>query len=81
MAAKDWIGFAMSFTLRERRRTSDSALSRARSKVLRRHPRRLASEALRLLQRWGKESKYYLFDWLPIEKHGPLVENIVANCG
>jgi len=25
-----------------------------------------------------KESKYYLFDWLPIEKQGPLVENIVA---
>jgi len=25
-----------------------------------------------------KESKYYLFDWLPIEKQGPLIENIVA---
>jgi len=25
-----------------------------------------------------KESKYYLFDWLPIEKQGSLIENIVA---
>ena len=54
MNSKDGIDFAMLFTLRERRRTSDSALSRIRSKVLRRHPRRLDSEALRRLQRWGK---------------------------
>ena len=25
-----------------------------------------------------KESKYYLYDWLPIENQGPLIENIVA---
>lgn len=25
-----------------------------------------------------KEAKYYLFDWLPIKKSGPLIENIVA---
>ena len=43
----------MLFTLRERRRTSDSALSRVRSKILRRHSLRLDSEALRRLQRWG----------------------------
>jgi hypothetical protein len=51
--SKDWIDFPMLFTLRERRKTSDSSLSRVRSKVLRRHPRRLDSEALRRLQRRG----------------------------
>jgi len=51
--SKDGIHFAMLFTLRESRRTSDSALSRVRSKTLRLHPWRLDSEALRLLQRWG----------------------------
>src|SRR5210317_1800651 len=52
----------MLFTLRERRRTSDSALSRVRSKILRLHPRRLDSEALRRLQRWGLLKKYW--EWM-----------------
>ncbi|NOQ47431.1 MAG: DUF4143 domain-containing protein [Desulfobulbaceae bacterium] len=26
----------------------------------------------------SKKSKYYLFDWLPVERKGPLLENIVA---
>ena len=53
MNSKDGTDFAILFTLRERRRTSDSALSRIRSKILRLHPRRLDSEALRRLQSWG----------------------------
>jgi hypothetical protein len=36
--SKDGIDATMLFTLRERRRTSASVLSRVRSKVLRRHP-------------------------------------------
>jgi len=51
--SKDVGDFALLFTLRESRRTSDSALSRDHSKQLRFHPWRLDSEALRLLQRWG----------------------------
>jgi hypothetical protein len=51
--SKDGVDFAMLFTLRESRRTSDPVLSRVRGKQLQLHPRRLGSEALRLLQRWG----------------------------
>jgi len=51
--SKDGVDFAMLFPLRESRRTSDSALLRVRSKELRLILRRLDSEALRLLQRWG----------------------------
>ena len=51
--SKDGVDFAMLFPLRESRRTSDSALLRVRSKELRLTLRRLDSEALRLLQRWG----------------------------
>jgi len=36
--SKDGVDFAMLFTLRESRRTPDSALLRVRSKELRRHP-------------------------------------------
>ncbi|MDX2448184.1 MAG: hypothetical protein QNK29_13425, partial [Desulfobacterales bacterium] len=50
---KDGVDFAMLFTLRESRRTSDPVLSRVRGKQLQLHPRRLGSEVLRLLQRWG----------------------------
>ena len=55
--SKDKVDFAMVFTLRESRRTSDPVLSRVRGKRLQLHPRRLGSEALRLLQRWGKVTK------------------------
>ena len=51
---KDGVDLAMLLTLRESRRTSDSALLRVRSKELRLTLRRLDSEARRLLQRWGK---------------------------
>jgi hypothetical protein len=51
--SKDGVDFAMLFTLRESRRTSDPVLSRDRGKQLQLHPRRLGSEALQLLQRWG----------------------------
>ena len=60
MNSKDGIDFTILLTLREHRRTSDSALSRVRSKTLRLHPRRLDSEALRCLQRWGK-AKLFVF--------------------
>jgi len=57
--SKDGVDFAMLFPLRESRRTSDSALLRVRSKELRLFTlRRLDSEALRLLQRWGKGEHY-----------------------
>ena len=36
--SKDGVFFAMLFTLRENRRTSDPTLLRVRSKKLRRHP-------------------------------------------
>jgi hypothetical protein len=36
--SKDWINFAMLFTLRESRRTSDPVLSRNRGKLLQLHP-------------------------------------------
>jgi hypothetical protein len=49
------LDFAMLFTLRESQRTSDLVLSRVRGKRLQLHPRRLGSEALRLLQRWSKD--------------------------
>ena len=49
--SKAGVDFAMLFTLRESRRTSDPMLSRIRGKRLQLHPRRLGSEALRLLQR------------------------------
>ena len=52
--SKDGVDFAMLFPLRESRGTSDSALLRVRSKELRLTLRRLDSEALQLLQRWGK---------------------------
>jgi hypothetical protein len=45
--------FFIFFTLRESRRASDPALPRVRSSLIRHHPWRLSSEALRLLQRWG----------------------------
>ena len=63
MNSKDGIDFAMLLTRRERRRTSDSALSRVRSKVLRLRPRRLDSEALRRLQRWGKPFRLPCQGW------------------
>jgi len=50
--SKDWVDFAMLFPLRESRGASDPALSRDRGRQLQLHPRRLDSEALRLLQRW-----------------------------
>jgi hypothetical protein len=55
--SKDGVDIAMLFTRRESRRTSDSALLRARSPADSRDDftlSRLDSEALRLLQRWGK---------------------------
>ena len=53
--SKDGVNFALLSTLRESRRTSDSALLRVRSKELRLFTlRRLDSEALLLLQLWGK---------------------------
>ena len=51
--SRDGVDFFMLFTLRESRRASDPVLSRARGKRRQLHPRRLGSEALRLLQRWG----------------------------
>ncbi len=52
------VDFAMLFTLRESRRTPDPALLRIRSKELRLTLRGLDSEALRLLQRWGKATRF-----------------------
>ncbi|MGD8260801.1 MAG: hypothetical protein PVG70_00200 [Desulfobacterales bacterium] len=55
---RDGVDIATLFTPRESRRTSDSALLRARSPADSRDDftlSRLDSEALRLLQRWGKE--------------------------
>jgi hypothetical protein len=46
--------FSIFFPLRESRRAPDPALPRDRNSRLWLHPRRLGSEALRLLQRWGK---------------------------
>ncbi len=51
---KDRANFVMFFTLRESRRDPDPALSRVRGSTLQLHPFRLDSEALRLLQRWGR---------------------------
>jgi hypothetical protein len=49
--SKEIVYFAKLFTLRESRRTSDPTFSRVRGSTLQRHPFRLVSEALRLLQR------------------------------
>jgi hypothetical protein len=45
--------FLMLFPLRESRSNPYPALPRDCSRLLRRHPWRLGSESLRLLQRWG----------------------------
>ena len=66
---KDGIDIAMLFTRRESRRTSDSALLRARSKELRLTLSRLDSEALRLLQRWGKRSTVRCGDLLTFSSY------------
>ena len=47
------VKFAKFFTLRERRRSSDTSLLRVRGSTLQRHPFRLVSEDLRILQRYG----------------------------
>ena len=47
--------FLMFLPFRESGRIPDPALPRDCSKGLRRHPRRLGSETLPLLQRWGKQ--------------------------
>jgi hypothetical protein len=58
--SKIGIDFAMLFTRREIRRTSDQVLLSAGSRdcgsKLQLHPKRLDSEALRHLQRWGKKN-------------------------
>ena len=54
MNSKDGVDFALLFTLRESRRTSDPALSGDRGRQLQLLPLRLDSEALRLLQRCGQ---------------------------
>jgi hypothetical protein len=61
MHSKDGVDFAMLFTLRESRRTSDPVLSRVRGKRLQLHPLRLGSEALQLFQRWGKACAAFNF--------------------
>ena len=54
--SKDGVDFAMLFTLRESRRTSDPVLSRDRGKILQLHPVTPCSEALRLLHRQGYQT-------------------------
>jgi hypothetical protein len=56
--------FSIFFTLRESLRAPDPALPGVRSSPLRLHPWRLGSEALRLLQHWGKP--YQNIQMLPL---------------